>query len=87
LDSAILRAGGLPADTIVAGGRQGCDPHERGSGPLSAHTLVIIDIFPCDAQSGYYGDLTRTVVRGRANEDQRRLWRTVLEGRNWLSRR
>ncbi len=33
IDSAILRAGGVPANTIVAGGEQACDPHERGSGP------------------------------------------------------
>ncbi|HSH38465.1 MAG TPA: Xaa-Pro peptidase family protein [Chthoniobacterales bacterium] len=80
IDSAILRAGGLPANTIVAGGDQACDPHERGSGPLSADSLIILDIFPRDASSGYYGDMTRTVVRGRASEEQRRLWETVKEG-------
>ena len=80
IDSAILRAGGLPANTIVAGGDQACDPHERGSGPLSADSLIILDIFPRDATSGYYGDMTRTVVRGRAGEGQRRLWETVKEG-------
>jgi Xaa-Pro aminopeptidase len=80
IDSAVLRAGGVPANTIVAGGNQGCDPHERGSGPLRAHTLIIIDIFPRDAKSGYYGDLTRTVVRGSAGEAQQRLWNTVLLG-------
>jgi len=80
IDSAILRAGGLPANTIVAGGAQGCDPHERGSGPLKAHSLIILDIFPRDARSGYYGDLTRTVVRGRASDAQCRLWSTVFEG-------
>ena len=80
IDSAILRAGGLPANTIVAGGDQACDPHERGSGPLKANSLIILDIFPRDARSGYYGDMTRTVVRGRASEEQRRLWETVREG-------
>src|SRR5205085_1777980 len=44
IDSAILRAGGLPAGTIVAGGDQACDPHERGSGPLFANSLIILDI-------------------------------------------
>lgn len=82
IDSAILRAGGLPANTIVAGGKQACDPHERGNGPLRANTLIILDIFPRAAKSGYYGDLTRTVVRGHASDAQRRLWRTVLEGQN-----
>ncbi|MEO8439557.1 MAG: Xaa-Pro peptidase family protein [Spartobacteria bacterium] len=80
IDSAVLRAGGLPANTIVAGGDQACDPHERGHGPLRANTLVILDIFPRSAASGYYGDLTRTVVRGKASEEQRRLWETVNEG-------
>jgi Xaa-Pro aminopeptidase len=80
IDSAILRAGGLPANTIVAGGLQACDPHERGSGPLRPHELIILDIFPRDAKSGYFGDMTRTVVRGRASEAQRRLWETVQRG-------
>jgi Xaa-Pro aminopeptidase len=80
IDSAVLRAGGLPANTIVAGGDQACDPHERGSGPLKANSLIILDIFPRDAKSGYFGDMTRTVVRGRATEEQRKLWQTVREG-------
>jgi Xaa-Pro aminopeptidase len=76
-DSAVLRAGGIPEGTIVAGGRQACDPHERGHGPLRAHELIILDIFPRAARSGFFGDLTRTVVRGRATDGQRRLWQTV----------
>ena len=80
IDSTILRAGGAPANTIVAGGEQACDPHERGHGPLRAHELIILDIFLRAARSGYFGDLTRTVVRGRASEAQRRLWQTCLEG-------
>ena len=76
-DSTVLREGGIPEGTIVAGGRQACDPHERGHGRLRAHELIILDIFPRDARTGYFGDLTRTVVRGRANEAQRQLWETV----------
>ena len=80
IDSAVLRAGGQPGHTIVAGGVQACDPHERGHGPLRPNSLIIIDVFPRDPKTGYYGDMTRTVVRGRASEAQRRLWETVLEG-------
>ena len=80
IDSAILRAGGAPHGTIVAGGDQACDPHERGSGPLFANSLIILDVFPRDAKTGYFGDLTRTVVRGRANDSQRKLWETVKAG-------
>jgi Xaa-Pro aminopeptidase len=87
IDSAILRAGGIPTSTIVAGGDQACDPHERGSGPLKANSLIILDIFPRDAKSGYFGDMTRTVVRGRASEEQRRLWQTVREGQELALRK
>ena len=80
IDSAILRAGGTPANTIVAGGEQACDPHERGSGPLRAGELMILDLFPRDARTGYYGDMTRTVVKGRASDAQRQLWLTVQAG-------
>jgi Xaa-Pro aminopeptidase len=80
IDSAILRAGGVPAGTIVAGGDQACDPHERGFGPLYANSLIILDVFPRDAKTGYFGDMTRTVLRGRASEAQRKLWETVKAG-------
>ncbi len=80
IDSAILRAGGVPTNTIVAGGDQACDPHERGFGPLQANSLIILDIFPRDAKTGYWGDMTRTVVRGRASEQQRKLWEAVKAG-------
>ena len=80
IDSAILHAGGIPTGTIVAGGDQACDPHERGYGPLYADSLIILDVFPRDAKTGYFGDMTRTVLRGRANEGQRKLWETVKSG-------
>jgi len=80
IDSAILRAGGTPTGTIVAGGDQACDPHERGFGPLYANSLIILDVFPRDAKTGYFGDMTRTVLRGRASEAQRKLWDTVKAG-------
>ena len=80
IDCAVLYAGGNPANTIVAGGEQTCDPHERGHGPLKANSLIILDIFPRDVRTGFFGDMTRTVVRGTASDVQRRLWQTVLEG-------
>jgi len=80
IDCAILQACGLPANTIVAGGRQACDPHERGYGRLRANEPIIIDIFPRSQKTGYFGDITRTVVRGRANEAVRKLYDSVLRG-------
>jgi Xaa-Pro aminopeptidase len=80
IDTAVLQAGGLAANTIVAGGRQACDPHERGFGPLLADEPIIIDIFPRSQKTGYFGDITRTVVRGRASEAVRKLYDTVKRG-------
>ncbi len=79
IDSEVLRAGGSPANTIVAGGEQACDPHERGSGALRAEELIILDVFPRHS-SGFFGDLTRTVIKGRAGDAQKQLWDLVLEG-------
>ncbi len=79
LETAIREQGGNPQDTIVAGGDQACDPHERGSGPLYAGELIIIDIFPRVIATGYFGDMTRTYLKGRPREVQRRLVETVRE--------
>jgi len=84
MDSAVLYAGGVPANTIVAGGEQGCDPHERGHGPLRANEAIVLDIFPRHARNHYFGDLTRTVVRGRASEALRHQYATVQEGKRWV---
>lgn len=80
IDCAILQASGLAANTIVAGGKQACDPHERGYGRLRANEPIIIDIFPRSQKTGYFGDITRTVVRGHAGEAVRKLYDTVLHG-------
>ena len=64
--------------TIIASGDQGCDPHQVGFGPLRAGETIIIDIFPRDEASGYYGDLTRTVCKGPASKPLRHLYETVL---------
>jgi len=77
IDTAILQVGGLTGHTIVAGGRQACDPHEAGHGPLRANEPIILDVFPRSQKTGYFGDITRTVVRGHASEPVRRLYDTV----------
>jgi len=80
IEIAIVRAGGeARQDSIVACGELACDPHERGHGPLLANRLIILDIFPRTASTGFYGDITRTVVRGKATPDQARLWQTCLD--------
>jgi Xaa-Pro aminopeptidase len=77
INATIASLGGVASRTIVAGGNQGCDPHEVGHGPLRADTTIVLDIFPRDMRTGYWGDITRTVVRGRASDAAKRLYATV----------
>jgi Xaa-Pro aminopeptidase len=71
IEIACLERGSVSSNTIAAGGDQACDPHNRGSGPLRANELIIVDVFPRVAATGFHGDMTRTFLRGRANEAQK----------------
>ncbi|MCI0348071.1 MAG: Xaa-Pro peptidase family protein, partial [Acidobacteriales bacterium] len=77
-----MRHGCLASHTIVACGEQGCDPHEEGHGTLRAHQPIILDIFPRSQSSGYWGDLTRTIVKGRASERLKNAYAAVLAGQS-----
>jgi Xaa-Pro aminopeptidase len=80
INTTILTLGCTPAGTIVAPGKQGCDPHERGSGVIRANQTIIIDVFPRSESTGYFADITRTFVRGKASEEIRKIYRAVYEG-------
>ena len=64
---------------IIAPGDQGCDPHDCGSGPLRADETIIIDIFPRHLETQFWGDMTRTVVKGTASDEVKKLHATVQE--------
>jgi Xaa-Pro aminopeptidase len=80
INTTIMARGYVPSHTIVASGNQCVDPHNQGSGPIRANTSIIMDIFPRSQATGYFGDITRTVVRGRASERLRHAYRCVEEG-------
>lgn len=67
----------LAFDIIVASGKRSSMPHGRASGKLIEDgDFVTIDY---GAQvSGYCSDATRTVVVGRASEEQRKVYELVL---------
>ncbi len=79
IDVDLLRSGCAADGTIVAGGPQAADPHERGHGPLKAGESIIVDIFPVDLSTRYYSDMTRTFVRGEPNEGLQKMYDAVLE--------
>jgi Xaa-Pro aminopeptidase len=79
IDQHLLSQGYLAQHTIVACGRQSADPHCTGSGPLKPHRPIIIDIFPHSQKTGYFGDMTRTVVKGKADPRLKKMYQAVQE--------
>lgn len=77
INHAALDVGAMAQHTIVAPGDQAVDNHCVGHGPLRAGELIVVDIFPRRIEDGYWGDMTRTYLKGRASDAQRRLVRTV----------
>jgi len=79
IDAEIARLGGVAFGTIVAPGKQSSDPHQAGYGPIYANQPIVMDIFPRVVQTGYFGDLTRTVVRGTASPEVRKAFAAVQQ--------
>ncbi|MFC4990253.1 MULTISPECIES: M24 family metallopeptidase [Saliphagus] len=77
IEIALLRRGCALDETIVACGADAADPHDRGSGPLLAGEAIVIDIFPRDKRTKYFGDMTRTFVRGEADDEIERRYGVV----------
>ena len=73
----LMEKGCVAQHTIVASGDQACDPHNEGSGPISAGTAIIMDVFPRSSRTRYFADMTRTVVRGKAPDKLKRIYETV----------
>jgi Xaa-Pro aminopeptidase len=77
INHAVLDAGASALHTIAAPGDQAVDNHCVGHGPIRAGELIVVDIFPRRIEDGYWGDMTRTYLKGKASDAQRRLVRTV----------
>ncbi len=74
-----LTARGYSAAGLIVAGRkdQTSLPHHVGSGALRAGEPIILDFFPRSASSGFHGDITRTVLKGRATHELRAMERAV----------
>jgi len=82
IETFLIAQGAMPSHTIVACGSQSSDPHQMGSGPIMAHQPIIIDIFPRLLDCGYWGDMTRTYVKGKPDATLKKLYQTVSEGQD-----
>ncbi len=77
IDLKLVERDCVARDTIVACGRTSADPHARGDGFLKAGEPIVMDIFPQHKAHGYWGDITRTVVKGKASAELRRMYSAV----------
>jgi len=77
IDIWLLERGYTNPGSIVAGGPQGADCHNLGSGPLRTGEPVIVDIFPQNRDTLYNGDCTRTVVHGEIPDGLRQMREAV----------
>lgn len=64
IEIVFLRNGCSSGESIVSCGDDSALPHSKGAGPLLAGVPIVIDLFPRDTVTGYYFDMTRTVVKG-----------------------
>ncbi len=79
VESRLLELGCTTTDSICAGGPDSADPHRRTSEVIRAGLPVVLDIFPFHKTTRYWGDMTRTVVRGTPPPEVERMWEAVRE--------
>jgi Xaa-Pro aminopeptidase len=81
MHSLLLEHGCSAVDTIVSCGEDTAIPHMSGSGPLKSDEPIVIDLFPVEEKSGYYADMTRTVVKGEPSKDIREMYDALREAK------
>ncbi len=68
-------------DSIVASIPHVADCHNFGTGPLRTGETVVVDIFPCDNATRYWGDCTRTAVHGAPRPEVLKMHAAVAEAK------
>lgn len=66
----------MEKEMIVSCGSDSDGPHNSGSGRLEAHKPILCDVFP-KGSHGYFGDMSRTFVKGEPSEELERMHNTV----------
>jgi Xaa-Pro aminopeptidase len=74
----------MEEEIIVACGPRGADPHYFGDpeDELKANQPIILDIYPRSLRKRYWTDMTRSIVKGKASTEVKRMFSAVFEARN-----
>ena len=78
----LIEQGFIAQHTIISCGEDTVSPHNEGSGPLKANVPIIIDLFPRSISSRYYADITRTVVKGNASREIKKMYEAILSAQD-----
>jgi Xaa-Pro aminopeptidase len=81
MHSLLLQHGCAAVDTIVSCGKETAIPHMTGTGPLESGEPIVIDLFPVNEKTGYYADMTRTVVKGEPSPDITEMYTALYEAK------
>lgn len=73
----LMERGYTAKETIVSCGKETAMPHRQGDGSLLEDEPVVIDLFPRADATGYYADMTRTVVKGEPSPEIREMYEAV----------
>ena len=79
VESHLLENGNSTEDSICCGGPESADPHRTESDVIREGLPIVLDIYPFDKHTRYWGDMTRTVVRGTPPPEVMGMWEAVLE--------
>ena len=79
IEHTLIDCGCESHSTIVACGTDAADPHNTGTGVLSADENIVIDIFPRLRMERYCADMTRTVARGSPSQALLEMYDAVLD--------
>jgi Xaa-Pro aminopeptidase len=79
IESHLLEQGCGTEDSIACGGPESADPHRAMSDVIREGLPIVLDIYPFNKGTRYWGDMTRTVVRGTPPPEVERMWDAVLE--------
>ena len=74
-----LLHGGYADSTIIACRQEASDPHCLGSKVLLANQFIVVDFFPRLQKSHYYGDMTRTFIKGNVSQEQAKMYACVYQ--------
>ncbi len=74
----------IEKDIIVACGPQSSNPHFHGymKSKIKANQPIVLDIYPRSIEKRYWSDMTRTIVKGKASKEVKRMFESVLDAKN-----